>query len=60
MRLLDFLLMTPPIGFFPVPTPWVGSVVELSSWLRQMEGFCRKVGMEPTGSELELSPRRTH
>ena len=32
----------------------------LSSWLRQMEGFCRRVGLEPKGSRLGLSPKMTH
>ena len=32
----------------------------LSSLLRQMEGFFRRVGLEPTGSRLRLSPKKTH
>ena len=58
--LLGFLLMTPPTGFFPVPTPWVGSVVEEDRLARGWDRWRGSAGgLEPTGSRLGRSPKRT-
>ena len=51
--------MTPLTGFFPVPIPWVGSVVEEDRLTRgRWRGSAG--GLEPTGSRVGLSPKRTH
>ena len=47
--------------FFPVPTPWVVNVVEEDSLSRGWDRWMGSAGgLEPTGSRLVLSSKRTH